>query len=247
MNATTPLDQHLPRARGSAVFVAAMAAAAACGLGAGLSLSALAQTSTPADHPAGATAASAAAPANPYGGAGQNLPHVDHPAPVQANSKGFYGLEHTHIFSADINRSIHFYVDLLGFTQATQVEDTPVNPRMDNLLGLKNAHYKMALLNMPGGPSYGTHVPQIEIWEITGVPLDKGIYNNPVGNFQGKGYNAYRVKNLAEIITRLKAQGVKFVSEPNLNPVYHLPGAVYMVDPDGQVIELNNYWGQDSK
>ena len=61
---------------------------------------------------------------------------------------------------------MHFYVDVLGFTQASPVRDMPTNPRMDQLLGFKSAHYKVTLLNMPGGPSYGTHVPQIEIWEV---------------------------------------------------------------------------------
>ena len=176
-----------------------------------------------------------------------NLPHVEHPAPVEANSAGFYGLEHTHIFTGDINKCIHFYVDLLGFTQATPVHDMPNNPRMDNLLGFKNVHYKQVMLNMPGGPSYGTHVPQIEVWEITGVPLDKTLASNPTLNLQGKGYNAYRVKNLGEIITRLTAAGVKFVSAPNINPQYKVPGAVYMIDPDGQLIEMDNYFGADSK
>jgi catechol 2,3-dioxygenase-like lactoylglutathione lyase family enzyme len=179
----------------------------------------------------------------------QNLPQVDHPAPVMANSAGFYGLEHTHIFTADIDRCIHFYVDLLGFTQATKVNDTPVNPRMDNLLGFKNAHYKQMLLNMPGGPTYGTHVPQIEVWQVSvdGEKLDKTLYDHPTGNLQGKGYNAYRVKNLGEVIKRLKAAGVKFVSEPNINAATGLPGAVYMIDPDGQLIEMDNWFGQDSK
>lgn len=200
----------------------------------------LAQT---ANAPAAKPAAAASAEPPP------NLPAVDHPAPVMANSGGFYGLEHTHIFTADIQKCIHFYVDLLGFTQATSVHDTPVNPRMDNLLGFKNAHYKQVLLNMPGGPTYGTHVPQIEVWEVSGAayPLDKTVSSNPTGNFQGKGYNAYRVKNLGAIITRLKAAGVKFVSEPNINPVHGVPGAVYMIDPDGQLIEMDNYFGEDSK
>ncbi len=178
-----------------------------------------------------------------------NVPHVDHPAPLTPSSAGVLGLDHTHILTGDIRRCMHFYVDLLGFTVAGDVIDRPSNPPMDQLLGFKNAHYKHALLNMPGGPTVGSHVPWIEIWEVTGenAPLDKAIYNHPTGNFQGKGYNAYRVKNLAEIIPRLKAEGVKFVADPNINPVHHLPGAVYMIDPDGQVIELNNYWGQDSQ
>ena len=56
------------------------------------------------------------------------------------------------------------------------------------------------MLAMPGGASYGRHVPGIEIWEVRGVPLDKTLYNNPAMNLQGKGYNAYRVKDLAGLI-----------------------------------------------
>ncbi len=202
-----------------------------------LSAGALAQT---ANAPAGKAPAAEPPP---------NLPVVEHPAPVMANSAGFYALEHTHIFTADIEKCIHFYVDLLGFTQATPIHDTPVNPRMDNLLGFKNAHYKQVLLNMPGGPSYGTHVPQIEVWQVSGdtYPLDESLARNPTANLRGKGYNAYRVKNLGAIITRLKAAGVKFVSEPNINAQHNVPGAVYMIDPDGQLIEMDNYFGEDSK
>jgi len=172
----------------------------------------------------------------------QNLPHVEHPAPMEASSGGVYGLEHTHILTGDIERSVHFYVDVLGFTQASPVRDMPTNPRMDQLLGFKNAHYKVTLLNMPGGPSYGTHVPQIEIWEVHDAnPLDKSIYEKPTGNFQGKGYNAYRVKDLASILPKLKAAGIRFVSDPVLRD--GAPAAIYVVDPDGQLIELDNWFG----
>lgn len=191
-------------------------------------------------HTSGASASAGSEPA-------QKLPHVEHPAPVLANSRGLYGLEHSHIFTANIDRCIRFYVDLLGFTQATPVHDMPSSPRMDNLLGFKNVHYRQVLLNMPGGPSYGTHVPQIEVWEITGTPLDTTLSAHPTGNFQGKGYNAYRVKDLGGIIARLKVADVKFVSEPNINAEHGVPGAVYIIDPDGQLIEMDNYFGEDSK
>jgi catechol 2,3-dioxygenase-like lactoylglutathione lyase family enzyme len=168
-----------------------------------------------------------------------NVPHVDHPAALVPSAAGILGLDHTHVITGDIVKCMHFYVDLLGFTVAGDIIDKPSNPRMDQLLGFKDAHYKHALLNMPGGPSIGSHVPWIEIWEITGAPLDKAIYNHPTGNFQGKGYNAYRVTDLAALLEKLKAAGVPFVNTPLLHD--GAPAAIYVVDPDGQLIELNQY------
>jgi catechol 2,3-dioxygenase-like lactoylglutathione lyase family enzyme len=170
-----------------------------------------------------------------------NVPHVDHPAPLTPSSAGVLGLDHTHIITGDIDRCLHFYVDLLGFTVAGEVVDKPTNPPMDQLLGFNHAHYKHALLNMPGGPSIGSHVPWIEIWQVTApdAPLDKTIYNHPTGNIQGKGYNAYRVTDLAALLKRLEAAKVPFVNTPLLRN--GAPAAVYVVDPDGQIIELNQY------
>ena len=170
-----------------------------------------------------------------------NVPHVDHPAPLTPSSAGVLGLDHTHILTGNIAKCMHFYVDLLGFTVAGDVVDRPSNPAMDQLLGFKNAHYKHALLNMPGGPTVGAHVPWIEIWEVTGenAPLEKAIYNHPTGNFQGKGYNAYRVTDLAALLEKLKAAGVPFVNTPLTRD--GKPTTVYVVDPDGQLIELNQY------
>jgi catechol 2,3-dioxygenase-like lactoylglutathione lyase family enzyme len=169
-----------------------------------------------------------------------NVPTVDHPATLVPSSAGVLGLDHTRIFTGDIVRCRHFYVDILGFTVAHDITDRPSNPRMDQLLGFKNAHYKHLLLNMPGGPTIGAHVPWIEVWEVTGTPLDKSIYKNPTGNFQGKGYNAYRVTDLAGLLTKLKAEGIKFINTPLLGD-NGKPDSIYVVDPDGQVIELNQY------
>lgn len=168
------------------------------------------------------------------------LPEVETPAPMEANSAGIYGLEHTHVITGDIDKCIEFYVGLLGFTQATPVRFMDSNAAMQEMLGVPDAHFRHALLNMPGGPSFGTHVPQIEIWEITNsAPLDKTLMENPAANLQGKGYNAYRVKDLAAILARLEEAGVKFVSKP-IWPS-DKQGGIYVVDPDGQLVELDEY------
>ncbi len=176
----------------------------------------------------------------PTGQPWYNLPKVEQPVPVQPNAAGVYGLEHTHVITANIEKSMHFYVDLLGFNQVMSIqniyEDPPMNARMNTLLGFKGARFKHAMVTMPGGASYGTHVPQIEFWEVLDVPIDETLNKNPTGYLRGKGYNAYMVTDLRAILAKMKAENVRFVSEMLTSP---RGASIYVVDPDGQIIELN--------
>jgi catechol 2,3-dioxygenase-like lactoylglutathione lyase family enzyme len=169
-----------------------------------------------------------------------NLPEVSQPVPIRPNAAGVYGLEHTHVITANIEKSMHFYVDILGFDQVMDIQDIgkdpPMNARMNTLLGFKNATFRHAIVTMPGGASYGTHVPQIEFWEVHGVPLDATLNRNPTGNLQGKGYNAYMVTDLPAILAKMKAENIRFVSDMLVSP---RGKSIYVVDPDGQIIELN--------
>lgn len=170
---------------------------------------------------------------------GYNLPAVRYALPAETNEAGVYGLEHTHIWTADIERSIKFYTELLGFTIQQPIQDIGQDKWMQEMLGVPGASFRVAMLNMPGGPSYTVHVPGIEIWEVRGVPLDKSLADNPTKNLQGKGYNSYRVKNLDALVARLKAAGIKVVGAPIWPSQGH--GGVYVVDPDGQLVELDDY------
>lgn len=169
-----------------------------------------------------------------------NVPKPETPVPVTPNKAGVYGLEHTHLFVADMEKSLHFYVDILGFEQVMKIQDIfddpPMNDRMNVLLGQPGAKYRHAIVTMPGGASYGEHIPQIEFWEISGVPLDETINENPTANIRGKGYNAYMVTDLDALLAKMKKAGIRFVSEPLVSP---RGKSIYVVDPDGQVIELN--------
>lgn len=169
-----------------------------------------------------------------------DLPKVEHPAPLTTNSAGIYGLEHSHVFTANIERLLDFYVGLLGFHQVTQIRDIGKDEAMNKMLGFGGkASFRTVMLAMPGAPSYGKHVPGIEVWEVSGVPLDKTLNKNPAMNLQGKGYNAYRVKDLKGLLVKLKKAGVPFVSEQ----VYLTPeiSGIYVVDPDGQIVELDQF------
>lgn len=176
----------------------------------------------------------------PTGQAWLELPKVDQPVPIKPNSAGVYGFEHSHVITADIEKSLRFYIDVLGFEQVMAIQDIgqdpPMNERMNVLLGFKGAKFLHAIVTMPGGASYGTHVPQIEFWQVQGVPIDETLNKNPTGYLRGKGYNAYMVTDLPAILAKAKAQGIRFVSEMLTSP---RGKSIYIVDPDGQIIELN--------
>lgn len=165
---------------------------------------------------------------------------VKHPIPVEANEHGFYGLEHTHVITGDIEKSVDYYVNLLGFDLVTPIRDIGNDGPMNEMLGFGGkATFRTAMLAIPGGASYGAHRPGIELWEVGGVPLDKTLYNNPAMNLQGKGYNAYRVNDLKGIIEKLTAAGIKFVSKQiYLNSEI---SGIYSIDPDGQIVELDQF------
>lgn len=205
---------------------------AACGMtAAGLSTALAAQQAEPTPLVYG----------QPTGMAWLELPKVDEQVPVQPNAAGVYGLEHTHVITADLEASLHFYVDILGFTQVMAIQDIykdpPMNERMNTLLGFKGAEFRHAIVTMPGGASYGTHVPQIEFWEVRGVPIDETLNKNPTGNLRGKGYNAYMVTDLEGLLAKMAKAKIRFVSEMLRSP--NGGKSIYVVDPDGQIIELN--------
>ena len=169
-----------------------------------------------------------------------SLPEVKVEAPLEPNEVGIYGLEHTHVITGNIEKCLEFYVDILGFHQVTPIRDIGNDAPMNEMLGFGGkASFRMAMLAMPGGASYGKHVPGIEIWEVSGVPLDKTLYNSPAMNLQGKGYNSYRVKDLGALIKKLDAAGIKFVSKQ----VFLTPeiSGIYAIDPDGQIVEFDQF------
>lgn len=176
----------------------------------------------------------------PTGMAWLDVPKPDKPVPIEPNSAGVYGLEHTHVITKDLEASLHFYVDILGFEQVMAIQDIgqdpPTNERMNTLLGFKGAKFRHAIVTMPGGASYGEHIPQIEFWEVQGVPIDETLNQNPTGNLRGKGYNAYMVTDLEALLAKMKEAGIRFVSEMLVSPGGK---SIYVVDPDGQIIELN--------
>jgi catechol 2,3-dioxygenase-like lactoylglutathione lyase family enzyme len=118
------------------------------------------------------------------------------------------GLHHTALISSDVERTVHFYQDLLGFplTELIENRDYPGSSHFFFDIGNRNL---LAFFDFPG--------------------LDIGPYAEVLG---GLHHCAISVEpaHWDEIVRRLEDAGVEYV--------IHSGVSVYFRDPDGARIEL---------
>src|SRR6266513_230655 len=138
-------------------------------------------------------------------------------------------VDHTSYTVTNLERTLQFYVGLLGCQVIWQREITDQYFR--DIVGLPDCVVKAAQLSIPGS----THV--IELFEYVtprGVPADVRT-NNP-----GSSHLSFIVEDLSAAYEELKAQGVRFHSRPiEIDAGMSKGGyALYMFDPDGITVEL---------
>ncbi|MCC7447612.1 MAG: VOC family protein [Anaerolineae bacterium] len=139
------------------------------------------------------------------------------------------GADHTSYTVANLERSLAFYVDILGYELLWQRENS--NQYLRDIVGFPDAVIKQAHLRIPGT----TH--KLELFEYVtprGTPADVRT-NNP-----GSSHISLLVEDLQSMYEELKAKGVQFRSPPiPINAGVNTGGAaLYMLDPDGITIEL---------
>ena len=147
---------------------------------------------------------------------------------------GVYGLWHFSFTVSDLDQSIAFYRDVLGFELVhTQEQD---NAYTRSLVGIADAVLRVAQLAVPGQPrGISTHdLELVEYVRPKGPPYD-GRINNP-----GAAHLALMVTDARTVHERLAAAAVRFVSPPNAITAGVNEGgyACYFFDPDGIVLEL---------
>jgi lactoylglutathione lyase len=140
------------------------------------------------------------------------------------------GCDHIGIQVRDVEESVRFYSDHLGFELVDRWSMT--EPYVQRVVG----HYpdvtlEIALLSIPGSDVF------LEILEYRGVekaPVDPATANPGTAHF------CVFVDDLDELYGRLTAAGVRFVSELQTPTVGPNKGGrlVYMIDPDGIRVEL---------
>jgi len=136
-------------------------------------------------------------------------------------------LRHVGVVVKNLELSLHFYKDLLGFKIRKEMEEE--GPYIDTILGLKNVRLKtVKLMPSPGGGGV-----ELLYYHFPGSAqrIPCAINERAITHF------ALTIENLDQEYERLAQKGVKFISPPQNSPD---GGAkvVFCQDPDGNYIEL---------
>ena len=138
---------------------------------------------------------------------------------------------HTSWTVSDLDRSIAFYCDLMGFELIRRRVRT--GEFIETVVGFPGAELHIAALRIPQAPEPPSqhHLELIQYVSPKGAKLQLSTCN------VGAAHLALEVKSIHDDYRRLSAAGVHFVSPP-----VEIPGgagyACYMRDPDGFTIEL---------
>lgn len=144
------------------------------------------------------------------------------------------GVWHFSFTVSDLDRSVAFYRDLLGFTLVhVQEQDNAYTRR---LVGFPDARLRVAQLAVPGQPR-GVSSHDLELVEYVsprGARRDRRICD------PGAAHLAVTVLDARAAHERLAVSGVRFVSPPNAITAGVNEGgfACYFLDPDDIVLEL---------
>ncbi len=135
-------------------------------------------------------------------------------------------LAHVGICVADLERSLRFYRDLLGFTPEHELEMG--GEPTDTLLRLRGSQFKAVYLTRDG--------VRIELLCFASPPAP--ARRERVMNEYGLTHLSFRVADLRAVVRGLRAAGERVLDDTLLDfPDFH-SAACFVVDPDGQLIEL---------
>ena len=138
-------------------------------------------------------------------------------------------LDHVSVTTADLDRSLAFYHDLLGIdVLGTGLEEAP---SVAQVVGTEAARFRYADLDL--GSSQILEL--LQYLTPTGTPHRPEVYD------PGSGHLALTVDHLGAVLGRLRSAGVTPRSDPvELEAPSWWAGArvVYVNDPDGVTVEL---------
>ena len=144
-------------------------------------------------------------------------------------------IHHVAINVSDLERSVAFYRDALGFRKVLDMKaNTPANARM---LRMPAKGFNIRSIMMVQGTSTMGEIELIQVEPMVEMPTppkrpnDLGVW---VISFEVKG------EPLAAVVKRLRDQGVRFFSDVEEIDLegYAPMKAVIFEDPDGNLLEL---------
>jgi catechol 2,3-dioxygenase-like lactoylglutathione lyase family enzyme len=136
-------------------------------------------------------------------------------------------MSHVGICVTDLERSLRFYRDLLGFTYRSElrVQGEP----SDTLLRLRDVDLHAVYLERDG--------TRIELLHY-GSPSTVGDGAPRAMNARGLTHLSLRVDSVADTVAALRAAGARVLDETLIDIPDFGAAAVFVADPDGTLIEL---------
>jgi catechol 2,3-dioxygenase-like lactoylglutathione lyase family enzyme len=136
-------------------------------------------------------------------------------------------MTHVGICVSDVERSVRFYRDLLGFAYRSElrVQGEP----SDTLLRLRGVDLQAVYLERDG--------TRIELLYYAGPGTVGDDTPRPM-NARGLTHLSLRVDNLKDTLATLRAAGVRVLDETMIDIPDFGAAAIFIVDPDGTLIEL---------
>ena len=147
-------------------------------------------------------------------------------------------IDHINIVVSDLERSVRFYTEILGFREVRRAELEGV--WIEQIVGLRNVRGRVVYLVSPSGE------PRIELLCYDSPP-GKRLDENSASNTIGLRHIALRTSDIRAAIKKLNDAGIATVSPPTQVPtsvVRHDAGQkvlCYFHDPDGVILELTEY------
>ncbi len=140
------------------------------------------------------------------------------------------GADHTGITASNLERSLAFWRDVLGFEFSHSAQQR--GEMAEQITGVKGAELKLAVVKAPGGH-------KIELLEYL-APVDrkKDASRRPCD--VGHVHVALTVENLQPLLEKIAESGWKAAGKPQTLTVGPNAGkrVIYVRDPDGTTIEF---------
>ncbi len=149
-----------------------------------------------------------------------------------------HGIDHVNIVVSDLERSVRFYTQLLGFQETKRAQLT--GDWIEAIAGLAGVVADCVYLDLPGTG------PRVELLCYQ-EPIGANLPQTACANTVGLRHMAFRVDDIEALHARLEAAGVTFIGPPTAVPgdqVKHAEGQkrlCYFHDPDGVLLELAEY------
>jgi catechol 2,3-dioxygenase-like lactoylglutathione lyase family enzyme len=145
-------------------------------------------------------------------------------------------VNHVNIVVADMERSLAFYVGLLGLVTTFEIE--LAGDWIETVTGLPGVRAHCVFCQPSDGGA------RFELLQYVS-PAGEALRPASLPNTTGLRHVAFEVDNLDETYARLTGAGVPFVSPPVAVP-FGVAGAIrkrlcYCHDPDGVIVEFADY------